>query len=69
VPITKIITRYSKSISNCTIISKLVDRLYVYDNSIDFSQAKLLFRTTNGEFSKKYTDINDWAKPIFKSIK
>lgn len=69
VPITKIITRYSKSISNCTIISNIVDRLYVYDNSIDFSEAKLLFRTSNGKLLKKYSDINEWAKPIYKSIK
>ncbi|MBM2815437.1 MAG: ATPase [Ignavibacteria bacterium] len=36
VPISKIISRYSKSIANCVIISKSVDRLYIYDNSIEF---------------------------------
>ena len=44
VPITKIISRYTKSISNCCVVSNLVDRLYVYDNSEDFKEAKLLFR-------------------------
>ena len=33
VPIPKIISRYSKSIANCSIIAPLVDRLYIYDNS------------------------------------
>lgn len=33
VPIPKIISRYSKSIVNCSVISTYVDRLYVYDNS------------------------------------
>lgn len=32
VPITKIISRYTKSIANCCIASTFVDRLYVYDN-------------------------------------
>lgn len=31
VPITKIISRFYKSIINCEIIAKLVDRLYVID--------------------------------------
>ena len=35
VPITKIISRFSKSISNCAVMATLVDRLYVYDNSED----------------------------------
>lgn len=44
VPITKIISRYQKSISNCSIASKFVDRTYIYDNSIDYGEAQLLFR-------------------------
>ncbi len=39
VPITKIISRYSRSILNCADISKTVDRTYVYDNSIDNAEA------------------------------
>ena len=67
VPITKIITRYSKSISNCSYLSKIVDRLYIYDNSEDFVQPKLLFRTKNGVVEKFYSEINLWAQPIFES--
>ena len=67
VPITKIITRYSKSISNCSYLSKIVDRLYIYDNSEDFVQPKLLFRTKNGVVEKFYSEINPWAQPIFES--
>ena len=52
VPITKIINRYSKSINNCATIIKDVDRLYIYDNSIDFSESKLLFRASNGKLTK-----------------
>lgn len=64
VPISKIISRYYKSISNCEVIAKIVDRLYVYDNSIDGADAKLLFRLANGELVKKYAEILTWAEHI-----
>jgi predicted ABC-type ATPase len=62
VPISKIISRYYKSIANCITISKYVDRLYVYDNSVDNQDARILFRLSNGQLAKQYTeDIPDWA--------
>lgn len=65
VPISKIISRYYKSISNCEIIARIVDRLYVYDNSIDNRDASPLFRLSNGEIGKIYVeDIPKWAKNI-----
>lgn len=65
VPIKKIINRYFKSIANCKIAATLVDRTYVYDNSADGKEAKLLFRMTNGKIFKEYvTEIPDWAKGI-----
>ena len=51
-PISKIISRYSKSIANCAIISKIVDRMYVYDNSLEYKNPKLLFRSVNGKIKK-----------------
>lgn len=65
VPITKIISRYYKSISNCEIIAGVVDRLYVYDNSIDDVDAKPLFRLNNGVLGKIYENvIPKWAQNI-----
>lgn len=65
VPITKIISRYQKSIANCCLVSRSIDRTYVYDNSVDFSEARLLFRLTDGKMEKQYTEIiPDWAQPI-----
>ena len=69
VPITKIISRYSKSIVNCASIAKEVDRLYVYDNSIDNEDPVLLFRLTKGKLEKKYKEINEWAQVIFNNSK
>lgn len=68
VPISKIISRYTKSISNCCVVSTFVDRLYVYDNSEDYKEAKLLFRASNGKLEKIYNDVNPWATPILESL-
>ena len=65
VPITKIISRYNKSIQNCKTIASIIDRLYVYDNSIDDADARALYRLSNGIVAKQYsTDIPDWAKTL-----
>jgi len=69
VPIPKIISRYTKSISNCCVAALLSDRLYVYDNSEEYAEAKLLFRASDGKLEKKYFAINDWAKEIFEVIR
>ena len=63
VPITKIISRYFKSIKNCMKVSLIVDRLYIYDNSIDDEDAKIQFRLSNGKLEKVYVkDIPKWAQ-------
>ncbi len=65
VPITKIISRYNKSIQNCKIVASIIDRLYVYDNSIDDVDARPLFRLLDGVLAKQYTeDIPVWAQNI-----
>lgn len=65
VPITKIISRYQKSIFDCKCISELVDRLYIYDNSVDRVDARLLFRKAEGKLIKQYSDdIPEWAKLV-----
>ena len=65
VPITKIISRYNKSIQNCKTVASIIDCLYVYDNSIDDVDARPLFRLSEGVLAKQYTeDIPDWAQNI-----
>jgi predicted ABC-type ATPase len=68
VPITKIISRYSKSIANCCVASTIVDRAYIYDNSVDFADPKLLFRVKNGHPEKIYREVNPWAQEILKRL-
>lgn len=65
VPISKIISRYFKSIENCRFIADKVDRLYVYDNSIDGKEAELQFRLVDGKLKKQYVEpIAEWTKAI-----
>lgn len=68
VPISKIISRYSKSIENCRFIADKVDRLYVYDNSVDGKEAELQFRLVDGKLKKKYVEpIAEWTEAILNT--
>lgn len=63
VPIEKIVSRYGKSIVNCKRLAMLVDRLYVYDNSIEDQPARLLFRIADGKIIKQYLqNLPRWAE-------
>ena len=65
VPITKIISRYQKSILNCKYIATKVDRTYLYDNSIDDAEQQPLIRLSDGLIAKRYVnDLPEWAKQI-----
>ncbi len=67
-PIPKIISRYKKSIANCARIATEVDRLYMYDNSVENSMAQPVFRLRNGVLGKQYVEhIPEWAKNILPS--
>ncbi len=69
VPITKIISRYQKSLLNCCLVAKLVNRAYIYDNSVEDADAKLLFRLTDGCLAKQYTSVvPEWAQLILEAI-
>ena len=65
VPISKIISRYYKSLLNAAKAISFVDRAYIYDNSVDNQLPRLLFRTSDGKLFKQYTDdIPEWAKAL-----
>lgn len=68
VPIPKIIGRYTKSLAYCSVVAWVADRTYVYDNSIDNSRARLLFRASKGRLIKVYDEINPWAQEITQRL-
>jgi predicted ABC-type ATPase len=67
VPIHKIISRYYKSIANCILLSQIVDRLYVYDNSVENELTELLFRANEGKLVKQYAAMHEWARLIYEN--
>lgn len=65
VPISKIISRYQKSILNCSQILREAHRVYLYDNSVEDAEAQLLIRFAEGEKAKQYVSpLPEWAKQI-----
>lgn len=65
VPISKVFSRYYKSLMLAAKAISFVDRAYVYDNSQDNELPKLLYRTRTGLLYKKYTEsIPDWARSL-----
>jgi predicted ABC-type ATPase len=68
VPITKIISRYTRSLANCVLAARIADRAYIYDNSVDDAPPRLLFRTSDGKLIKQYGNINPWALEILHRI-
>ena len=69
VPITKIISRYYRSINNCIKAAAIADRAYFYDNSINDVDPKLLFRTVDGKIVKYYNKLAPWAKDVVITAK
>jgi len=66
VPIHKIVSRYQKSLSNCKYLIDVVDRVYLYDNSIENADARIVARFADfGAFGKQYVDVLPrWAQYI-----
>ena len=65
VPISKVISRYFKSLELAKQAITFVDRAYIYDNSVEDQLPQLLYRTSQGALVKRYTDdIPEWAQII-----
>ena len=63
VPISKVVSRYFRSLENIKKAIRFVDRAYIYDNSRENQLPQLLFRTSDGQIAKQYTnDIPEWAQ-------
>lgn len=63
VPISKVVTRYFKSLEYAKEAIKFVDRAYIYDNSVDDHLPELLYRTTSGTLAKQYIkNLPHWAE-------
>lgn len=65
VPISKVFSRYYKSLALAAQAIQFVDRAYVYDNSRNNELPQLLYRTYEGSLYKQYVDkIPIWARSL-----
>jgi predicted ABC-type ATPase len=54
VPITKIIQRFRGSLANASAAAAVVDRFYLFDNSVDRQAPRRLFRAADGRLAREY---------------
>ena len=67
VPISKVVSRYYKSLINAAEAISFVDRAYIYDNSVDNQLPRLLYRTIDGQLFKQYVEeVPVWASMLLK---
>lgn len=68
VPIEKIVSRYSRSMINLSVAVALVNRCYLYDNSIDGVEARLCARSSDGKLRKVYGALPAWVDDAVSSL-
>ena len=68
VPMSKIPTRFQRAFDNLLHAIPLVDRAYVYDNSVEHQLPALQFRTRDGVVHKHYPNQCDWARAFSKQL-
>jgi predicted ABC-type ATPase len=62
VPITKIISRYPKSLANCAAAAALADHAYLIDNSINNAAPKLILETAQGKVTETHGEVAGWTE-------
>jgi predicted ABC-type ATPase len=68
VPIEKIVGRFARSMANLAVVIRLVDRAYVFDNSVDGQEASLCARTRQGFLRKVYGPMPSWVADVVESL-
>lgn len=65
VPISKTVSRFYASLANISKAIKLADRVYLYDNSIENREPRLVVRTADGVIARQYgNDVPIWIKSV-----
>jgi predicted ABC-type ATPase len=57
-----------ETIANCAEVAREVDRLYLYDNTVDNADATLIVRAADGAIERKYRDVLPWMVPIVATL-
>jgi len=68
VPIEKIVSRYTRSMANASVVMQIADRVYLFDNSADGVDAALCARTEDGQLRKIYAPPPAWVSAALVSV-
>jgi predicted ABC-type ATPase len=68
VPLEKIVSRYDKSMVNLAAAIAIADRVYIYDNSIENTEATLCARVADGMIRKIYVDLPAWVTDAIEDL-
>jgi len=68
VPIEKIVSRYTRSMANASVVMQIADRVYLFDNSADGVDAALCARTEDGQLRKIYAPLPAWVSAALVSV-
>ncbi len=68
VPLEKIVSRYDKSMVNLAAAIAVADRVYIYDNSIENTEATLCARVSDGMIRKIYVDLPVWVADAISDL-
>lgn len=68
VPEDRIVARYHRSMNNLVHGLSIVDRGYVFDNSEEDKEPKLILRTQNGRLAKIYGDLPPWRNDVLGTL-
>ena len=68
VSIPKIIARYTRAMANLAVALPLVQRAYIFDNSIDGADARLCARCVDGQVRKVYGPQPTWIEDAISEV-
>ena len=68
VPIDKIISRYERSLANLSEVLHVAHRVYVFDNSVDDVDARLVLRAVDGGLRKIYGPLPNWVSDAIADL-
>jgi predicted ABC-type ATPase len=68
VPLEKIVSRYTKAMANLAAAIVIADRVYIYDNSPENTEAALCVRVVDGKIRKVYQNLPLWVEDAIEGV-
>jgi predicted ABC-type ATPase len=68
VPLEKILSRYTKAMANLAAAIAIADRVYIYDNSLENTEAALCVRVVDAQIRKVYQNLPLWVEDAIEGV-